>query len=130
PSVRVEFNNTGFDYSLSPQPIAVNGIDGGALSMGMGTVTTPLIRLGVTGLQVTIANALNVGGNFEFEKSTTQAGTSVIKATVSNFHVILGDGTTNYVVLQQGPSDFGALMFTDAGLAGTITVGLTIENIP
>jgi len=106
-SVRVQFNNTGVDFSSSPRNITVGDLNGGTLAMGAGTTTAPLLRLQVTGLQVTIAGGLNLSGNFEFEKTTTQSGRSVIKAAVSNFHVALGDGTTDYIVLQQGSADFG-----------------------
>jgi len=41
---------------------------------GAGTTTAPLLRLQVTGLQVTIAGGLNLSATFEFEKTTTQSG--------------------------------------------------------
>src|SRR5262249_30220235 len=123
-AVRVQYNSTGVNFGAAPQAITVGDINGGTLTMAAGTAVAPLLRLGVTGLQVTVGGVLTAGGNFEFEKVTTQKGTTVIKAVTTNFHVTLGDGSTDYVVLQQGPTDFGALMITDTGVAGRITVGL------
>jgi len=54
----------------------------------------------------------------------------VIKAAVSNFHVALGDGTTDYIVLQQGSADFGALLITGRRVGGPDLVGLTLQNVP
>ena len=100
----------------------VNDIDGGSLSMGLGTPAAPLIKLSITALNATIAGAFTISGNFDFEKkSTTSAGTSIIKAAVTNFHVALGDGTKDYVDLQQAAGQTGALMVTPEGIAGQIT---------
>ncbi|HAM71756.1 MAG TPA: hypothetical protein DCM86_08950, partial [Verrucomicrobiales bacterium] len=129
-SVRFQYNTTGTDFSAAPKSITVGDVNGGSLGMGAGTSAAPLLRLAVTGLQVTVAGSLGLKGDFEFAKTTTQSGTPIVKASVANLRVALGDGTTDYVVLQQGAGDFGALLITDAGVAGQITVGLTLQNIP
>ncbi len=130
-SVRLQYNNTGTNYSApgAALPIVVNDIDGGSLSMGLGTPAAPLIKLSVTGLNATIAGAFTISGNFDFEKSTTSAGTSIIKAAVTNFHVAIGDGTKDYVDLQQAAGQTGALLVTPEGIAAKLTINLTVKNI-
>ena len=107
----------------------VNDIDGGSLSMGLGTPAAPLIKLSVTNLHATIAGAFKISGNFDFEKSTTSAGTSIIKAAVTNFHVAIGDGQKDYVDLQQAAGQTGALLVTPEGIAAKLTINLTVKNI-
>ena len=66
-----------------------------------------------------------LGGNFSFEKSGTGT-TQLVKIMASKVHLGLGDGTTEFVSLDNGR---GSLIITPAGVAGEIAADVAVKNI-
>lgn len=126
-SVRVQYNNTGTDFSdvAHTRTLSVNGVSR-ELATPLGTPVAPFIGFSVDELHADLAGFVTIAGSFSFEKGFTEAGTSIIKVGVSDFSVALGDGNTDFVSVT---GTQGALMITDAGLAGTITATVS-ASIP
>ena len=95
-------------------------------------------------MRVTASNAslviLNqtLNGNFAFEQSRdagkdgvlgTADDEKVVKLAATGIVLNLGDGTTNFVSVTQGPTQSATFVITSAGFAGQISAGVTV-NIP
>ena len=57
----VKWNTTGVDFSAAPQTIEIDGISAD-LTMGVGTVASPLQSVSVVGLNVEILGFVTLGG--------------------------------------------------------------------
>jgi Ca2+-binding RTX toxin-like protein len=126
--VRVQFNNTGVDFS-SRDPYTTLEVAGvsATLQMGSGTVDTPLARVNVTGLQADLIGLVSVAGNFSFEAGITAGGTPAVKVAASLVEIYLGDGTTDYVWITNG---HGGMVVTKAGLACRVEAAVSLLNVP
>ncbi|HEY9248054.1 MAG TPA: hypothetical protein VIO38_02935, partial [Rariglobus sp.] len=126
-SIKVQYNTTGINYSVSNRTLDVNGVTG-TLSMVAGSLASPFLGLTAFGLLVDIGGGvIRVGGDFSFSRGVTTTGTSIIKVAVANFSTALGDGTTDFVTVTSGT---GAFLITSAGLAASVTATVSLQNVP
>ncbi len=114
----VEFNDTNAAYSAN---VDVNGTD-----VAVAVLAGPYLKVAATNAQLTLLEAIELAGNFAFEKKqTTTGGEEVITMQMTNVSFSLGSDTDDYVSITNGS---GSFILTDAGLAGvgaaTLTVGV------
>jgi hypothetical protein len=85
----------------------------------------------VEGLAVTLTIlGQRLQGDFAFEKITSVTNgvtRNVIRIAAANVSMGLGNGTTDYVVVEHGS---GSLIVTSAGIAGQVSAEISIQNIP
>ncbi len=127
--IDVEYSTSPTDYVTTNRTITIGDVTG-TLRSGPGSAAIPALGVRLLGLTTNLAGLAAVSGNFLFDRGTTAGGTSIIRALVTNFNLTLGDGTTNYLAVTQGATDFGALLITPGGLAGQFSAAAALENVP
>ncbi len=87
----------------------------------------PFIRIVGNPVSVTVAGK-GLSGSFSFEQSNNAAGHPVIRITVANLSLSLGNDTANFVNVSNAS---GYLVIDDSGFAGQLsaTIGLTLPGI-
>jgi hypothetical protein len=120
-SVAVETNDTAVDYAAAPVTIVIGGISA-PLAVGLDTQS-----VSVTGLAADLEGLVAISGNFDFRRSTTDAGAPIISVAVNDVALALGDGTTEYVTVSGGT---GGMLINQNGFAGKLSVTADTSAIP
>lgn len=124
--VFVRYNTTGQDFSGDQAATVEIGDVSAELSMGLGSITSPLIGVTALGLEVDLGGLLTLRGDFSFARETSRAGAALIKVGIAGLEARLGDGNTDYVVIDGE----GALLINDTGVAAQFDARATFQNLP
>jgi hypothetical protein len=117
-NVTVSINNTASAVNTS--------LDVAGTPVNLVLPKGPYLKVQVLGMNLTVLSQ-TLTGDFVFEKTTTAAGTAVIRMAASHISLSLGDGTTTFVSVTEGQ---GALLAGSGGLAGTLSATVSVQNIP
>jgi hypothetical protein len=122
---------TGVHGSLTVTPsLNLPGVtlDATSLTLALDTRTDQPRFLRVEGSAVTLELAgQSLKGDFAFEQSTRATGETIIKVAASNVALAFGDGTTNFVDINNAA---GQLVITPDGIAGRLRFAGNPLNVP
>ncbi|CAB5080406.1 hypothetical protein D3OALGB2SA_510, partial [Olavius algarvensis associated proteobacterium Delta 3] len=122
----VTFGGT-FDLLINTTPGAISEtftVTGGRTVDGL--PGGPYLQLSGVGVILSILNQ-SLTGNFFFEQLTQPTGETIIRMAASQVNLSLGDGSTDFIAIEQAG---GSFVITDSGLAGRLSGLVTTNNVP